>query len=90
MRAVQFSELIGKKIIAFRGVKHEKGVSLEFILFDDNETILEIREQDYYDYHDCCQSARTLNIFADPALWRRLHDKEGFEEPSDLGYHPFY
>jgi hypothetical protein len=90
---MQWSELIGKKVVAFRGYKQEKfgkeRVTLSFILFDDEETILELREQDPYDYHDCCNSARMLHLNKDAELWKEMFGKEGFEETTEVGYDPF-
>jgi len=79
-----WNDLVGMKIVAFRGQKIKRfgqdTVTLTHILFDDNETYLELREQDPYDYHDCCSSARTLDLYRDGALWQRMMDKDGFEE----------
>ena len=89
----KWADLIGMKMVAFRGQKikrfgHEI-VTLSFILFDDKETFLELHEQDPYDYHDCCSSARTLDLQRDAGLWRRMMGKEeGFEE-CNPEYDPF-
>ena len=97
---MNWTELIGKKIAAFRGVpqrQHDfKGkkipenpkTELTFILFDDEKTFIEFNEQDQYDYHDCNSSARTIHLWEDAAAWKRMMDKEGFEEPTTLAY-PF-
>lgn len=50
---MNWSELIGKKIVAFRGVKVDNSktpwkaaaVPLSYALFDDNETIMVFQEQ---------------------------------------------
>ncbi len=88
-------DLIGKKIVAMRGVKHKPDptrrwrkpgpVEIEYILFDDMETIMSLGKQDPYDYHDCDCSARTFHIEKDAALWLRMFNKEqikgfGYEE----------
>ncbi len=82
---MNWSELIGKKIVAFRGFTRKH---LEYILFDDKETFIELTEQDYYSYHDCSQSARHLDLRKNAKTWERLFNKEGFDEPTNLG-HPF-
>ena len=98
---MNWSELIDKKIVAFRGCTQKKAYGgrkhtpLQYILFDDKETILELSEQDAYVYHDCCASARTLDLRKDAKLWERLFSKEkmdksfGYNEPDDLSSYPF-
>ena len=88
---MDWSKLIGKKIVAFRGLKQQrrgynvKTAPLSFILFDDNKTIIELNEQDAYDYHDCASSARLIDLREDANLWNRLFNKEdGFDEPDNL------
>ncbi len=92
---IHFSNLIGKKIVAFRGFPHKRPyekkitTNLEFILFDDGETILHLDEQNYYDYHDCSSSARHLSLENNRELWERMFNKLGWEEPEDQGLSPF-
>lgn len=85
---MSWAELIDKKIIAFRGVGVDNSkttVPLSYALFDDNETIMEFREQDPYDYHDCDNSARSIKLMKDAGLWKRMFLKElGFEEATNL------
>lgn len=81
-------ELVGKKIVALRGIEAvkygAKRTELRYILFDDGETFIELVEQDRYDYHDCSLSARDLEIRKDSAKWKQLFDKEGiYDEPDD-------
>lgn len=86
-----WSELIGKTIAAYRGYKMKNSeVDITFILFDDMETILELREQDQYDYHDCNNSARLLSVSKDKKLWADMFDKVGiFAESTNVGHYPF-
>lgn len=91
-----WSELIGKKIVAFRGFPHKESnysrkivTELQYILFNDKETFIRLNEQDGYDYHDCCNSARTLDLVKDKEMWKRLFNKEGYKEPDDLSSDPF-
>jgi len=65
MKWLNFKDLIGKKIVALRGIKGKGRCELKFILFDDKETILEFREQDAYDFHDCSYTAREMTMYAD-------------------------
>jgi hypothetical protein len=93
-----WEELIGKKILAFRGYRNEDNAwrfnkpltQLSFILFDDQESYLELQEQDKYDYHDCAESARLLTLRKDAKNWKEMYDKEDeFDEPTKLGRDPF-
>lgn len=67
-------DLIGKRIQAVKSYPHYKVKEREphFILFDDKETILELKEQDYYSYHDCSSSARNLSVYKDSEKWERF------------------
>jgi hypothetical protein len=87
-----WNELIGKTIVGYRGykMKNSQSVDIMFILFNDNETILELREQDQYDYHDCNNSARVLNVSKNENLWTEMFNKEGiFAESTNVGHYPF-
>lgn len=92
-REITFKDIVGKKILGLRGKSVNKYgkefVPLEYIIFDDEETILEFKEQDSYDYHyhDCNNSARTIHLWTDKEFWKLL--KETFEE-SDGGYDSFF
>lgn len=90
---MDWSKLVGLKVVGFRGVPKQVGrgrpfsasgpvkdVPLSYMLFDDKKTFLEFREQDYYDYHDCNSSARVIHLQVDERLWQLLFDKVGFDE----------
>jgi len=78
---MNWNELIGKKIVAFRGYRTiYDSIALYYILFDDGESFLYLKEQDKYDYHDCDSSARILNLHKDAKRWQQLFDKENVEE----------
>jgi hypothetical protein len=86
---MDWKELIGKKIVAFRGYNQKNAwgkIELVFILFNDKKSWLELREQDPYDYHDCCSMARTIDLRSDPEEWKKMFEKDGFEEAD---YSPF-
>ncbi len=87
MEYVNFSTLFGKKVVAFRGIKElQKATVLSFILFDGGETFLELREQDPYDYHDCSSEARILTTIKDAKQWKKMMDKDGYEEVEDFNF----
>ncbi len=86
---MNWSELIGKKIIALRGLKTKAAYTnkthtpFEYVLFEDN-IIMTLSEQDYYDYHDCNKYARTIELSQNPDLWAMMFNKEnGFDEPDN-------
>ncbi len=92
--SVSWSTLIGKKVCAFRGFKEgqSKYAKLGYVLFDDQETILELNEQDTHSYHDCNHSARELRLYKDSRFWTFLFDEEGdfrAVAAKDLGHDPF-
>jgi hypothetical protein len=74
-----WKSLEGKRVHALRGrpskgkfYGEEKSVPLEAILFDDGESYILFGEQDPYDYHDCCHSARTVEAARDPRKWAEM------------------
>ncbi len=86
---MKWTELIGLKIVGFRGVPQKKRfgngteVPLTFILCEDKKSYIELREQDQYDYHDCNPYARCLELRQDEKLWGRLFNNEGFAESTE-------
>ena len=97
---MNWTELIGKKVVALRGWKEEYShlllknkkttyIPLSFILFDDEETYIQFTEQDPHDYHDCSSSARHLDLYKNKEQWGKMFNKEGnYDEPTDTDY-PF-
>jgi hypothetical protein len=69
-------DIVGKSVKFVKGYpthdKREKYIEPAFVLFDDRRTILELREQDYYSYHDCASSARLLSLYEDCERWARF------------------
>jgi hypothetical protein len=59
--------IIGLKVTAIKGFETDrrktKYISPKFILFDDEETYIELEDQDYYSYHDCSTSAKHIRIY---------------------------
>lgn len=92
---MKWINLVGKTIVAFRGYKVERfgkeEVTLSYVLFDDCKTYLQLREQDKYDYHDCCSSARMIDLQQDAKQWAKMYNEEdGFFESSAETTDPFY
>lgn len=74
----EMGKIIGKKIVAIRAFQSDKrkktGLMPTYILFDDEETVLELDEQDYYCYHDCSPAARHIRIHIDKRLRKIIFD----------------
>ena len=74
----QLGKIIGKKIVAIRAFQSDRrkktGLIPTYILFDDKETVLELMEQDYYDYHDCNSSARQIMVHTDVRFRKIIFD----------------
>jgi hypothetical protein len=51
------------------------------MLLDDNETFIELEEQDYYSFHDASTSARQISVRTNKDHWKRI--KENMD-----GYYP--
>lgn len=84
-------ELIGKSIIAIRGwrsdMRRKKEIEPAYILFSDQETIMCLDEQDYYDYHDCSTSAREIRIFKDKKRWFQIfNDKKYYPDANYFSF----
>lgn len=74
---MRLSDLVGKEIVAVKGYpsgsgKPKKYTEPTFLLFSDKETIVELVEQDAYDYHDCSASARSIWVYADKEKWQQF------------------
>ena len=79
----ELGQIIGKKVVAIRGFSTKKSppkrVEPAYILFDDKETFLELKEQDYYNYHDCSISARIVDVVINPVRWEdRMENNNGY------------
>ena len=88
-------KLVGKKIVAVRGIVprfQEKRkfpeISVDYVLFDDKKTFLQVEEQDYYTYHDCSSLAREIRIVEDKERWKNIYtDKKTYPNATeDLGW----
>ena len=69
--------LIGKTIVSLRGSKrrkNQKDIELEYILFDDGKTLIQLDDQDYYDYHDCSSSAKEIRIYENSEMWKDIKE----------------
>tara|TARA_R110000868_G_scaffold177798_3_gene416916 strand:+ start:363 stop:623 length:261 start_codon:yes stop_codon:yes gene_type:complete len=76
-------ELIGLTIVAVKGYKEKdarkKNPRIEpvYIFFNDEETYIQLDEQDYHEYHDCSSSARILNINKDKEYYKNMFTWDG-------------
>jgi NAD kinase len=52
----------------------KESIQAQYILFSDQETILELEEQDYRSYHDCANYARILQTHRDKDFWQQLNN----------------
>lgn len=67
--------LVGKTIVAVRGFStdgHRKFFTPRYIMFDDQETYIELEDQDYYAYHDCSTSAKEIQIYHNKQMWEKI------------------
>ena len=85
---MNFLEIIGLKIVAIKGfrtdMRKKKNFRPQYIFFDDNETYIEINDQDYHDYHDCDSSAKILSINNNADNWKRMMVDEKFYPDADM------
>lgn len=86
---MDWKELIGKKIVALRGIKQKISkyskkteVPLSYILFD-KPVYLELNAQDEYEYHDCSSSARHVDLYSDEKMWEQLMYDDFYIEPTN-------
>lgn len=59
----------GLTVHSVKGSSNSKRVPVEYILFNDGQTYIELEEQDYYTYHDCSGSARLIKVIKNKDLW---------------------
>lgn len=67
--------LVGKTIVAVRGFstdRRHKTFTPQYIMFDDQETYIELEDQDYYTYHDCSTSAKEIQIYHNKQMWEEI------------------
>lgn len=72
---MELSKIIGLRVVAIRGVKerkNEKSTRINYILFGDGETYIEVQDQDYYTYHDCSPAAKELIVWRNKRQWDRI------------------
>ena len=89
-----YNTLIGLKVLTIRGFNvngkpvKKKEYEPVYILFDDSKTYIELREQDYYDYHDCSSSARHISICQDNVRWQQIFiDLKFYPEANEDSYY---
>ena len=67
--------LIGKSIIAIRGICPDKRVKRSrphYIMFDDGETYIELEDQDHYTFHDFATSAKHIRVYHNKHQWEDI------------------
>lgn len=72
-----WAAVVGRRVAALRGYEPDLAaghtrVRLEFVLFDDGATFLELDRQDRYSYHDYDPRARVVGLVSDPARWQAM------------------
>lgn len=74
----ELGKVLNKTVVAIVAYQSDRRVKIglipRYILFDDNTTVVEFTEQDYYSYHDCSCSARNIIVHSDKRLWQIIHD----------------
>lgn len=83
-------ELIGLTIVAIKGYTYKydylnkkinnKYIEPIYILFNDNETFIQLDEQDYYNYHDCSSSARHIIVYKNKQTWNMIMNNEDYKD----------
>jgi hypothetical protein len=77
---MKLAEIIGLKVVAIKGwrtdMRRKKGFSPQWILFSDHLTYIELDDQDYYAYHDCDSSAKTIQVWQNADRWKAMMEDE--------------
>ena len=87
LKYLRLTDLIGLRIKSVRGHKTRKNakyINPSVILFDDGCSYITLHEQDYYHYHDCDTSARTLEVLSDTNKWNYYMGEEFGDANMDL------
>lgn len=88
---MDITTIIDKKVVAIKGynskwndkrIKHHH-TKLEYILFDDGKTFIELEEQDYYSYHDCSHTAREISIQKDKDKWNNIMNSKAYGDATE-------
>lgn len=82
----QIAQILGKKILAIKTwipdgrVRKSKNIhaEIQYILFDDEETYIELEDQDAYDFHDFDTAAKCLNVYVNKILWTEIMNGEKY------------
>jgi len=84
---MELKKIIGLNIVAIKGIRTDrrkkKGFSPQFILFDDEQTFIELEDQDYYTYHDCDSSAKTITLRQEEVMWKRINEETDWFPDAD-------
>lgn len=81
---MSIKDLIGKKIIAVKALvtdkRKTKDIPVQYIVFNDKETYINLKEQDYYSHHDCDTSARIIRIYKDKKVCEMLLTNPSYKD----------
>ena len=85
---MEFEKLIGLKVSALKHFRRDKrkkrSLRVEYIMFDDGQTYIELQDQDCYTYHDYATSAKHISIMQDPDHWKRMmEDNDSYPDAND-------
>ncbi len=78
---MEIAKIIGLKVVAIKHLRTDrrkkKGLSPDYILFDDKKTYIELDDQDSYTYHDYDPGAKRMSIMQDEKLWKIMMNDDG-------------
>ena len=73
----KLGEIRGKTILEIKGRRDNWGrVTPIIIFFDDSETFILLKEQNYYDWHDSDTSARLIKVHQNILEWQKYWKDE--------------
>ncbi len=83
--------IIGQKVVAIRGFPtaldkemNFTWITPQYILFEDEKTVIELEDQDSYTFHDCSDFAKEIHIHTDEAMWKNImEDTEKYPPATD-------
>ena len=87
---MSIEKILGKKIIAAKTYnsdkRRKKNFHAEYLLFDDEQTFIEIDDQDYYAFRNCDGNAKIFNIMENPEKWKTLMTEDCYVDADKKWY----
>jgi hypothetical protein len=80
----EIQTLLTKRIVRIIGFRRGNCVEASYILMSDKKTFIELKEQDYYAYHDCSSSARNITVQQDKERWKLLNENDALSDATRL------